>query len=374
MSTDERLRGGVVFFGLLRMCPRSGSGEWVPYDVDKLSSRLRIGCSHALISILRVMECCRCPHDHRDSQWLKSDTRPENAVCAGCIITPAFAEAVCSCLHIPSFSACSEFRSEFATVLASSQNFLNPESLLFFQRYLTAGNTGAFAPYLLLRRATSEYWVSKVLHALGDPTNCILADRIDSYLRDGSWADPRCAHLRSCLARWFAAGVSPSNENLHEDQVMNKKYSQLNLEGVDDSTFKRLSFVPSSLLKEYYRELHRVVVVVTVGLQNILSPSDRSLPGTVKFHFAHFLRRGRLPTSSRARGGVSISLSRSPQAVERSSISSKASGSGVPSPSRPPPPPRRRGAQLRWVLGFPWAHHYCRGWGGPWEPNRVPLN
>ena len=302
------------------MCPKSGSGKWVPYDADKLSSRLRIVCSHALISILRVTDCRPGPHDKRDSQWAKSGTSPENAVSVGCIITPAFAEAVCSCLHTSSFSECSKLRTEFATVLASPQNYLNPECLLFLQRYLAAGNTGAYAPYLPLRCASSKYWGSEVLRTPGDPTNCILTDRIDSYLRDGSWIDPRCAPLRSCLTRWLAAGVPPLNENLYEDQVMNKKFSQLTLEGLDDSTFKRLSLVPSSLLQEYYLELHRLVVV-TVGEQNLLSLPGLSLPGTFEFHFAHFSQQERLPTSSRARGGVLPSLPLSPQAVERSAMS-----------------------------------------------------
>ena len=132
---------------------------------------------------------------------------------------------------------------------------------------------------------------------------------------------------------------------------MNKKYSQLTLEGLDDVIFQRLTLVPSSLLKEYYLELHRLVVV-TVGEQNLLSFPDRSLPGTVEFHFAHFLRQERLPTSSRARGGVSPSVPQSPQAAERPATSSQARGSGVPSLLRPPPPPLRGGAQLGWALGF----------------------
>ena len=329
----------------------SGSGKWVPYDAHKLSSPLRIVCSHALISILRVMDCRSGPHSQRDSQWGKCGTRPDNAVCVGCIITPAFAEAVFSCLQTPFYSEGLELTSEFATVLVSPQNYLNPECLLFLHRYLAAGNTGAYALNLPLRCATSKYWGSKVLKTPGDPTNCILADKIDSYLRDGSWDDPRCSQLRSCLFRWLRAGVPPTNENLYEDQVMNKKYSQLTLEGLDDVIFQRLTLVPSSLLKEYYLELHRLVVVM-VGWQNLLSFPDRSLPGTIEFHLDHFSRQERLATSRRARGGVSPSLPQSPQAAERPATSSQARRSGVPSLLRPPPLPLRGGAQLGWALGF----------------------
>ena len=267
------------------MCPASGQAKWAPCNVEQLSSRVRKVCSHGVISILRAVDVRAGPRGGGDAQWAKSGTRPDNAACDGCIITEAFAEAVWSCLQSAPSSEYTALLTELETVLSSPQNYLDPKCLNFLHRYVAAGNIGAYAFYLPLRCATSKYYGALVKNLPGDATELILADKIQTYVLDGSWDDSRCEQLRSCLACWLRAGVPPSSENLYLDHVTKTEYSQFTLQDATEGACQRLELICSPSLHKYYLELHRLIVGA-VGEQKLSSLPDRCLPGTVECHQA----------------------------------------------------------------------------------------